>query len=339
MTDTASHPLSQAQRDDLLDRLAQEYRDLNGASVDVWTHTPSAIQFARMVNVGRPVLFKNGRPQNLPALTKWTNQYLVSSMGDRKVSVAVTPDGRADALCTLPDGVRCFAEPHTELLTMGELLNAINISEQDSSSEVRYLQSQNGNMYTATDFEPGSGSASELAPLLSDVPREVSWASEALDRTPDAVNIWIGGSRSVTSIHSDPYENIYTVVRGAKHFILLPPTEGHTLHEQRVPHARYIRPSPDSALQLELLNPPSTVRWASADPGNNEHALRVTVQKGESLYLPAGWWHHVAQSGGEDGVCIAVNWWYDLEMSGMKWVWMSFLRRMAAPEGEEEMEN
>lgn len=62
------------------------------------------------------------------------------------------------------------------------------------------------------------------------------------DRQPDAVNLWIGNGRSVTSIHNgqcrqcqslilysdrtDPYENIYTVVRGAKHFTLLPPSEG-----------------------------------------------------------------------------------------------------------------
>lgn len=77
-------------------------------------------------------------------------------------------------------------------------------------------------MYTAADFEPGLAAAgkSELEPLLDDVPKEVPWASEALgesvpstelpvvltdasvDRTPDAVNVWIGGSRSVTSVHS-----------------------------------------------------------------------------------------------------------------------------------------
>lgn len=68
-----------------------------------------------------------------------------------------------------------------------------------------------------------------------------------IGRDPDAVNIWIGNERSVTSIHSggsllqrwmihtldsvdtvrtDPYENIYTVVRGTKVFTLFPPTEG-----------------------------------------------------------------------------------------------------------------
>lgn len=141
---------------------------------------------------------------------------------------------------------------------------------------------------------------------------------------------------------TDPYENIYAVVRGSKHFTLLPPTEGYTLREQRVPHAHYTRPTPTSSLQLSLIEPSSTVRWAEVDPSlpsldaEETGALRVTVREGESLYLPAGWWHHVTQSGDESAVCVAVNWWYDVEMRGMAWTWMAFLRRMSAPEGEEE---
>ncbi|CAE6397141.1 unnamed protein product [Rhizoctonia solani] len=253
---------------------------------------------------------------------------------------------RADALHTLPNGIRYFVEPHTEMMKTQELLEAIKRSEQEASDEVYYLQSQNGNMYSAVDFEssPDRPSDSELCPeLLSDVPKEILWASEALGRTPDAVNIWIGGSRSVTSVHSDPYENIYAVVRGAKHFTLLPPTEGYTLHEQRVPHAKYTRTAPYLPLEIEPI-PDSTVRWAEVDPTLSSISdsevgapLRVTVKAGDALYLPAGWWHHVAQSGdSESGVCIAVNWWYDIEMRGMTWTWMSFLRRMGAPEGEED---
>ena len=68
-------------------------------------------------------------------------------------------------------------------------------------------------------------------------------------RHPDAVNLWIGNDRSVTSIHCgalirghtaiacfdqhlrlDPYENIYHVVRGCKVFTLLPPSEGWCLN-------------------------------------------------------------------------------------------------------------
>ncbi|CEL59664.1 JmjC domain-containing protein 7 OS=Mus musculus GN=Jmjd7 PE=2 SV=1 [Rhizoctonia solani AG-1 IB] len=253
--------LSREQRESLLHRLAQDYRELNGTKVEVWTHTPSPIEFAQIVGVGRPVLFRNTpNAKDFPALTKWTDDYLITAMADRKVSIAVTPNGRADALHTLSNGIRYFVEPHTEMMKMRELFEAIKRSEQGVSNEVYYLQSQNGNMYSATDFEhgPDHPSGSELCPeLLSDVPREISWASEALGRTPDAVNIWIGGSKSVTSVHSDPYENIYAVVRGAKHFTLLPPTEGYTLREQRVPHAKYTRLASSSLLEIEPI-PDST---------------------------------------------------------------------------------
>jgi jumonji domain-containing protein 7 len=65
---------------------------------------------------------------------------------------------------------------------------------------------------------------------------------------PDAVNLWIGDDKSVTTIHSgeylspsrnhimtmfeDPYENIYQVIRGRKLFTLLPPTDSWALQGQ-----------------------------------------------------------------------------------------------------------
>lgn len=81
---------------------------------------------------------------------------------------------------------------------------------------------------------------------------DFKYAPIYVDRHPDAVNLWIGNGRSTTSIHSgecvlplfpqipgsimllrtdhiqwlDPYENIYTVVRGEKRFTLLPPSDG-----------------------------------------------------------------------------------------------------------------
>lgn len=40
---------------------------------------------------------------------------------------------------------------------------------------------------------------------------------------PDAQNLWMGYNDSVSSMHKDPYENIYCVVQGEKHFTLMPP--------------------------------------------------------------------------------------------------------------------
>ena len=105
---------------------------------------------------------------------------------------------------------------------------------------VYYLQSQNDNLN------------SELAPLRQDVERvTLNEHTQALNTIfgcdkPDAVNIWVGDGRSVTSLHkgavarkeialanedpTDPYENLYYVIRGSKTFTLLPPTEFYCLH-------------------------------------------------------------------------------------------------------------
>jgi len=114
-----------------------------------------------------------------------------------------------------------------------------------SHSEVLYLQSQNGNIRSSDSEE------TEYAALRDDVPASFSFASDALGTSsfhfpvtisssvragldyfrfpgqePDAVNLWIGGSHSQTSLHKDPYENLYAVLRGSKTFTVLPPTEG-----------------------------------------------------------------------------------------------------------------
>jgi len=81
------------------------------------------------------------------------------------------------------------------------------LGDSDNHEEdIHYLQSQNGNLYpdsyfTAADTEGDC----ELVSLRGDVPAEVPWCSEALCRRPDAVNLWVGDSKSVTSIHSGPF--------------------------------------------------------------------------------------------------------------------------------------
>ncbi|KAN0063614.1 hypothetical protein ACQY0O_004064 [Thecaphora frezii] len=51
--------------------------------------------------------------------------------------------------------------------------------------------------------------------------------------------------------------------------------------------------------------------------------LTIRVQQGETLYLPSGWYHHVAQQEDHEegrnpqttaatGVCLCLNWWYEM---------------------------
>ncbi|KAI0254391.1 Clavaminate synthase-like protein [Lactifluus subvellereus] len=326
---------------DTLRWISSEYYGLNGGHYDILESPPSPVEFSRICHISRPVLIKG---YTIPGLQQhWSNKYLIDSMGDRPLSVAVTPNGYADSVTRSPDGKWYFAEPYCQKMTMRSLLSKLGSpSSNNHHEDVCYLQSQNGNLFSSSYFTSGDTEGDcELANLRGDVPAEISWCSEALGGCPDAVNLWIGDSRSVTSIHSDPYENIYHVVRGSKTFFLLPPTEGWCLRERLYPHARYQRESEDSLL---LLKPsPSTappVRWSSIlhpeRPGSlpdTAHPIIIDVKAGETLYLPAGWWHHVRQS----GLSIALNWWYDIEPQGSAWVWLKLLRgtAVATADGEE----
>jgi len=103
--------------------------------------------------------------------------------------------------------------------------------------------------------------------------------------------------------------------------------------ESLYPHATYTREPQRGSLVLSPseLGEHDPVPWTSFNSSNppiGAQPITVQVRSGETLYLPAGWFHQVRQGGsdGKKGVCVAVNWWYDLEMRGMQWVWLSFLR-------------
>lgn len=169
----------------------------------------------------------------------------------------------------------------------------------------------------------------EYISLFSDVPSTgPPFARIALGKSPEAINFWLGNSQSVTSMHKDNYENIYAQIRGQKHFVLLPPIASPAVNEQPIPAATYVVRSGKGEgdeiavddLEAKLDDPADDVRWALWDPDMpDERAtpysklvqpLRVTLNEGDLLYLPALWYHKVSQSCGNEGFCCAVNYWY-----------------------------
>lgn len=155
--------------------ISDEYRDLNGSHIETLDRPPTALEFSRLIHVSRPVIIKGFV---VPATQKWTNDYLVSKMGDRSIAIAITPNGRADAVSQGPDNKLYFIEPHIEQMSMRDLLT--RLADQDSASDIVYLQSQNGNLYSSEYFTDKGQSWSEYEPLREDVPSRVSWCSEAL---------------------------------------------------------------------------------------------------------------------------------------------------------------
>ncbi|KAF7728447.1 JmjC domain-containing protein 7 [Apophysomyces ossiformis] len=223
--------------------------------------------------------------------------------------------------------------PYEQSMSLNQYIDIIE--GKTTSKHAHYISLQNGSL------------PAEFSLLQEDVDEEITWCSEALGKSPDAVNFWFGDEKSITSLHKDPYENCYAVVRGQKTFVLLPPTEYYCMHGQ-----------------LELIPSGSHTPWIPVDPLHPDlerfprfkhaHPIIVTVKEGDMLYLPALWFHQVLQQG-ENGV-IAINYWYDMDYSNTIFPSMGLFRGLVAgvmdgqsdfcadnesssEEGQEEQEN
>jgi jumonji domain-containing protein 7 len=263
---------------------------------------PTAAQFLRDFVLPNKPCVVNGLMSEWPAMRKWTRKgYLTSKLGDKRVSINVTPNGRGDAVT----GDGFFAMPEERSMRFEEFLAKLGDRDGD---EVHYLSHQNDNLREQIGVA-----------LFEDVPASIGFVDEALGCAPDAVNFWMGDARAVTTLHKDHYENIYCVVQGCKHFTLYPPAALPLLYPAHYTPKSYSKESGQWKLVDSVFDTPGATRpWISVDPQNPDyekyplfqHAVptRVQVRAGELLYLPALWFHQVAQ---EDGT-IAVNYWYDM---------------------------
>lgn len=134
----------------------------------------------------------------------------------------------------------------------------------------------------------------EYSPLYQDVEADIRWASIALQKKPDAINLWIGNEHSTTALHRDNYENIYCQIVGSKEFVLLAPVETACINERFLPSATYA-----ADMSLSLDDPPSHLPCAVWDPDKPEEnptrysalssPIRIKLDPGDMLYLPACW--------------------------------------------------
>ncbi|KAH7485289.1 hypothetical protein KRP22_006442 [Phytophthora ramorum] len=345
----------------LSDELESTLRRLQSDTQDFWAPLHSirrvdassltALEFHReFVSRNVPVVLQNAmtRPQWQEAIVNWKNDdHLIAKAGDHPVTVDVTPFGFGDAVLELPrHHEEVFVMPEERDMPLAEFLKVLK--NRETFDGVPYLSHQNDSL---REQFPG---------LFDEVPPALELAIEAFGNEPEAVNIWIGDERAVSTMHKDHYENMYCVVKGQKHFTLLPPSAVGCLYEREFSSARYRHadsPEPDEEQHLvvdlvaterfhekypqhaawKILSSPDKgdTPWIPVDPLNIDtkryplaatlNPIEVVVNAGEVLYLPSLWYHRAAH------LCptISVNYWHDMEFD-CRYVYFNFVHDIGA---------
>lgn len=315
--------------DSLLSATSQNVLDFWASphSIKIYESPPTSEEFLRDCVAPHVPCIIRGALEDWGAM-KWNLDYLKDKLNDKMVEINVTPDGRGDAVIETPQSERIFAYPAELTLKFSDFVDNLNHRyekiDDDEERAVFYLSQQDDNLRR------------HYSELLDDI-KYLPLAESAFTSSASSIdglglaaaNLWIGDERSVSTMHKDFFENLYCVVEGEKLFTLMPPVDVLFLEEKEFATRRWCVNTPcDQGKNLSNLKksdlhlsadedhrPQKEVSWLCFDPDLPEHSrhferchpIRVSVTKGEVLYLPAMWYHRVTQS----CTTIAVNFWYE----------------------------
>lgn len=219
-------------------------------------HAPSHDQFIELSeNHTRPILL-TGVADHWPAYARWDLAYLRAILADTPVRVSYSPEGYFNG------------DPHTGFLGRFRYMPFHKFClALDSANPKQYYLSQQ-----SLDAEKFLELKKDLGPL------------PYFDNTRYVIsNAWIGGAGIVSPLHHDSMHNIFMQLRGRKRFILFSPADSANLYpypaDSKIPHM--------SRLDIDHVDHDRYPLFEQAE------AIEVVVKRGDSLYIPQGWWHQV----------------------------------------------
>lgn len=108
------------------------------------------------------------------------------------------------------------------------------------------------------------------------------------------VRFLMSPNNTITKIHQDLFENLYCMVKGSKKITLFEPNENVYPYSRFSKLPNHAQIDPDN---LDLIKFPKM---------KNATKYEVVLEKGETLYIPSMWWHHLISKG--ETISIS-HWW------------------------------
>ncbi len=194
-----------------------------------------------------------GMTRNWSALSLWTPEYLRSKYGSVEVEVQV--DRNSDRLYEIN------LDAHRKKVLMSDYVDAI---ANGNATNDYYMVANNGNL-----------AKTELKSLLDDI--DFPAYLDGTD-TDGKVFFWLGPAGTVTPLHHDPTNLIFAQIYGRKTWKIIPPYYTHLLYNYTGVFSEVDYENPD---------------YQSYPLFRDIPTLEVTLEPGDAIFMPVGWWHHV----------------------------------------------
>ncbi|GJM33276.1 MAG: hypothetical protein DHS20C18_22770 [Saprospiraceae bacterium] len=236
-------------------------------SIDTVQHL-TAVQFNKLYfQENKPVIIKGG-VKEAKSYNHWSLDYLKSKFANRPVRVFYSESG------------------YYNFNVQGQMV-PIQVSFEEATE---YFTS---NQYNNKSYYMQQVSIPDVFPELMDDLETPEWnlPSDLIN----VVNLWIGGAGCVTPLHYDFAQNFLIQIMGRKELTLFAPTD-----------APYLYPSEAGKVHLSQINL-DAVDYAQFPLFRQAKPFRCSLEPGDVLFLPPGWWHHVRSL----DAAISVNYWWN----------------------------
>ena len=100
----------------------------------------------------------------------------------------------------------------------------------------------------------------------------------AADAIKDSCHLWIGPKGTITPLHCDEMNIIFTQIKGSKRYMMYPPSQSAYVYDTNYVYSDVNVLDLDQNLHPEF---------------NKALGIEFVINEGEVLFIPAYWWHHV----------------------------------------------
>jgi hypothetical protein len=240
---------------------------MSSAACDVLSYRDFGHFHERYYLRNRPVVIRGIREARPFKIYDWSADYFAHVMGDKVVPVLTTTTG--------------FLSYERNVTPMKFAEFVARSFGKNPDSDIRYYFKN-----PTTLLPQGHDDTDQIAGLASYIAKAVTG------------NLWISGSGLTVGLHFDAAENFNFQLRGRKAFWLYPPGV-----RSYYPLPMFSQTAHISGVFRNGLNPDLSVfpRFAPSK------GMRVELEAGDVLYLPAYWWHQVESLGDEN---VNLNFWW-----------------------------